>query len=190
VLPATDLYWAGRTTLVSRRDELATYDRVFREFFAGERAAPWPPRTERDTVALPSDEASRGGDGDGEGAVPEPALPGRMELWRTRSFSRCSAAEPDQLGALLPAPRLAPPRRRTRRRQRARSGAPALPRTIRRAFRTGGEPMHRAWRDRARRPRRLIFLFDVSGSMSAYSRALLVFAHAALRSDRRWEAFG
>src|SRR5262249_25763343 len=86
--------------------------------------------------------------------------------------------------------RLAPPMRRTRRRQRARSGAPDLPRTIRRAFRTGGEPMHRAWRDRARRPRRLIFLLDVSGSMSAYSRALLVFAHAAVRSDRRWEAFG
>jgi uncharacterized protein with von Willebrand factor type A (vWA) domain len=29
----------------------------------------------------------------------------------------------------------------------------------------------------------------VSGSMADYSRALLVFAHAALRADRRWEAF-
>ena len=30
-----DLYWAGRTTLVSRRDDIPTYDRVFRQFFLG-----------------------------------------------------------------------------------------------------------------------------------------------------------
>ena len=47
-------------------------------------------------------------------------------------------------------------------------------------MRTGGEPLRREWRDRAERPRRLVLLLDVSGSMSAYSRALLVFAHAAL----------
>jgi uncharacterized protein with von Willebrand factor type A (vWA) domain len=34
-----------------------------------------------------------------------------------------------------------------------------------------------------------VLVLDVSGSMSDYSRALLVFAHAALRSNRRWEAF-
>ena len=34
-----------------------------------------------------------------------------------------------------------------------------------------------------------MLLLDVSGSMSGYSRALLVFAHATLRADRRWEAF-
>jgi uncharacterized protein with von Willebrand factor type A (vWA) domain len=34
-----------------------------------------------------------------------------------------------------------------------------------------------------------VLLLDVSGSMADYSRALLFFAHAALRADRRWEAF-
>ena len=68
-------------------------------------------------------------------------------------------------------------------------GRPDLRRTVRRALRTGGEPLERARRERRRRPRRLVLLLDVSGSMSAYSRALLVFAHAALRADRRWEAF-
>ena len=29
----TDLYWAGRTTLVTRRDSIAPYDQVFRQFF-------------------------------------------------------------------------------------------------------------------------------------------------------------
>ena len=28
-----DLYWAGRTTLVTRRDQIPVYDRVFRRFF-------------------------------------------------------------------------------------------------------------------------------------------------------------
>jgi len=66
---------------------------------------------------------------------------------------------------------------------------PDLRRTLRRSFRTGGEPLDRAWRRRRTRPRRLILLLDVSGSMDSYSRALVMFAHAALRTDRRWEAF-
>ncbi len=45
------------------------------------------------------------------------------------------------------------------------------------------------WRERRQRPRRLVLLLDVSGSMADYSRALVMFAHAALRADRRWEAF-
>jgi hypothetical protein len=34
-----------------------------------------------------------------------------------------------------------------------------------------------------------VLLLDVSGSMSPYSRALLVFAHATLRTEPTWEAF-
>ena len=30
-----DLYWAGRTTLVSRPDDVGRYDEVFRRFFLG-----------------------------------------------------------------------------------------------------------------------------------------------------------
>ena len=39
------------------------------------------------------------------------------------------------------------------------------------------------------RVRRLLLVLDVSGSMSTYSRALAMFAHAALRSGPDWEAF-
>ncbi len=84
---------------------------------------------------------------------------------------------------------LAVPRRRTRRREPAGAGLPDLRRTLRRSFRTGGEPLERAYRARRARRRRLVLLLDVSGSMAEHSRALLVFAHAALRADRRWEAF-
>src|SRR3954447_26098193 len=30
-----DLYWAGRTTMVTRREHIPVYDRVFRRFFLG-----------------------------------------------------------------------------------------------------------------------------------------------------------
>ena len=35
-----DLYWAGRATLVTRRDSIPVYDAVFRQFFLGAAAEP------------------------------------------------------------------------------------------------------------------------------------------------------
>ena len=46
-----------------------------------------------------------------------------------------------------------------------------------------------SWRSPTERPRRLVLLCDVSGSMEAYSRALLRFAHAAVDARQRVEVF-
>jgi hypothetical protein len=62
-------------------------------------------------------------------------------------------------------------------------------RTLRASLRTQGEPFRRAWRDRRRRARPLVLILDVSGSMSAYSRALMQFGFAAMRAGRRVEVF-
>ena len=62
-------------------------------------------------------------------------------------------------------------------------------RTLRASLRTQGEPFRRAWRDRRRRVRPLVLILDVSGSMSAYSRALMQFGFAAMRAGRRVEVF-
>ena len=35
-----DLYWAGRTTLVTRREQIPDYDRVFRRFFLDDGDSP------------------------------------------------------------------------------------------------------------------------------------------------------
>ena len=188
VLEPADLYWAGRATLVARRDDLAVYDRVFREFFAGQAPVLMPrPRGRRGQLGggAPSGERRE----EGEAQEPELALASEIELLKGKSFSRCTQEELERLAALMAELRVVTPKRRTRRRRPARSGRPDLRRTIRKSFRTGGEPLERQWRERRRRPRRLVLLLDVSGSMSSYSRGLLVFAHAALRSDRRWEAF-
>ena len=84
---------------------------------------------------------------------------------------------------------LAVPERRTRRRRPGAAGAPDVRRTLRRALRSGGEPVDPAWRERRPRRRRLVLVLDVSRSMRDHARGLLAVAHGALRHDRRWEAF-
>jgi uncharacterized protein len=161
-----DLYWAGRLTLVSRPEEIPVYDRVFRGVIEEE-----PPVR---IVSVVEEEV---------------ALASRDELLRTKRFADLTREELVELAALMQQLRLNVPQRRTRRREPARRGDPDLRRTLRRSFRTGGEPVERVWRARRRRRRRLVLLLDVSGSMADYSRALVLFARAALRADARWEAF-
>jgi uncharacterized protein len=174
LLAPADLYWAGRATLVARGEDQPIYDRVFQAFFGGGQAeAPTP----RDRMRVQVEESL------------ELALASQAELLRTKSFARCSREELAQLAQLMARVHVAVPLRHSRRRVPARRGSPDLRRTLRRSFRTDGEPLERAWRRRHRRRRRLVLLLDVSGSMADYSRALVMFAHAALRADRRFEAF-
>jgi uncharacterized protein with von Willebrand factor type A (vWA) domain len=185
LLAPADLYWAGRVTLVASEEEITVYDRVFRAFFGGEEQ-----RREQRPLRVRAGRAEPAGwGGEGDGDEPGGGRASTLELLRRKSFARCSPAELAQLAVVMGELRLALPPRRTRRRQAARSGSPDLRRTLRRSFRTGGEPLERAWRERRRVRRRLVLILDVSGSMTDYSRALLLFAHAALRADRRREAF-
>ena len=165
-LPSEDLYWAGRLTLVSRPEEIPIYDRVFRGVVETE-----PPGRQ---IRVVEEEVS---------------LASPRELLRAKSFAELSKEELTEVAELMKRLQLNVPSRRTRRREPARKGSPDLRRTLRRSFRTAGEPVERAWRSRRRRRRRLVLLLDVSGSMTDYSRALVLFARAALQADARWEAF-
>jgi uncharacterized protein with von Willebrand factor type A (vWA) domain len=174
-LAPDELYWAGRATLVAREQEIGVYDRVFADYFGGaartrvHRPRPHPRRESGDGVSI--------------------TLASRAELLRGKDFQRCSEQELDELAAVIARMRVSLPLRRTRRTVAARAGRPDLRRTLRRSFRSGGEPVERSWRRRRERARRLVLLLDVSGSMADYSRPLLLFAHAALRADPRSEAF-
>ncbi|MER6572984.1 VWA domain-containing protein, partial [Streptomyces sp. NPDC001093] len=57
-------------------------------------------------------------------------------------------------------------------------------RTVRELLRRGGEPARLRRQARVERPRRVVLLVDVSGSMAPYADALLRFAHAAVRAGR------
>jgi uncharacterized protein with von Willebrand factor type A (vWA) domain len=176
LLPPEDLYWAGRATLVSRAGDIPVYDEAFEEFFG----RPVGPRS-RDGVEVNVSSALE--------RAEDLGLASPIELLREKSFAACSDAELDMLVELLRRIELAPPPRRSRRRSPAPAGAPDLRRTLRRSFRTGGEPAERYWRRRLPRPRPLVLLLDVSGSMSDYVRALLLVAHAVVRANPRAEVF-
>jgi uncharacterized protein with von Willebrand factor type A (vWA) domain len=112
---------------------------------------------------------------------------------RHKDFAAFTHEEFAEARVLMADLRLAGELRRCRRlRPTSReSGRPDLRRTVRRALRSGGEPVRRAWLAPAERPRRVVLLCDVSGSMEPYARALVRFLHAAVtaRGAGRVEAF-
>jgi len=190
-----DLYWAGRTTLVTRRENIAVYDAVFKRFFL---AAANPVREllsikataaaeTQAVLQIPATEP----DGDRRG---QEAMLGLMasdaDVLRHKSFTACTPEELAALRRIMARIRLTPPRRRTRRTAAARSGrAPDLRRTVRESMRTHGEPAELFWRQRRVRLRPLILILDISGSMADYSRNLLQFAYSAKRAAAKVEVF-
>ena len=82
-----------------------------------------------------------------------------------------------------------PGERRTRRWVRGRGPRVDLRRALAQSVRTGGDVFKLPRRRRRMRPRPVVLLCDVSGSMDRYSRMLLHFAHALGRRHRRVEAF-
>jgi uncharacterized protein with von Willebrand factor type A (vWA) domain len=181
------LYWAGRATLLARREEIPVYDRLFLGFFgpgAGVRRR--APRERAAPVSVPVDAA---GDETADEAAPAGEVASRLELLRRKSFDTCTREELAELAQLAAAFARTLPSRRSRRRRRADAGALDVPRTLRRALRTGGDPFDRRFRERSRVPRRLVLLLDVSNSMAAFSRGPLVLAHALLRVRPHTEVF-
>src|SRR5439155_21646034 len=92
-------------------------------------------------------------------------------------------------GATADVPAVRPRRRSRRLRPDPRGRRLDLRRLARRSLARGGDPIERAFRRRIDVPRKLIVLCDVSGSMEAYTRALLLFLHAVVGSGRGVEVF-
>lgn len=190
-----DVYWAGRLTLCGDLDDLERYERVFGAYFGA--AAGQPPRGSVRTAAPPQlrplvrqAPAGRREDDTDERrhGPPVASLASSAEVLRHRDFAGLDAAERAQVRRLLAAFALRGRSRRTARRRPARHGAVDPHRTVREMLRRGGEPALLRRYARVERPRRVVLLVDVSGSMAPYADALLRFAHAAARG-RRTEVF-
>ena len=188
-----DVYWAGRITLVSRPEEIETYDRAFELFWesgADARARPRPKTRvsipEPDRSVMPSKERAERNEG-GEEAVRLRYSP--VEVLRTKDFALYSQKEFAELHRLLADLRLSGALKRSRRLEPAHRGRHDPRRTLRGAMRTGGETLRHRFRRARIQPRKVVLLCDVSGSMGPYSRALLRFLHAGVVSGARLEAF-
>jgi uncharacterized protein len=190
-----DLYWAGRTTLVSRRDDIGVYNEVFRRYFLAQGAPAAALLTLRASAAAEVEAAMvmPGTEPGPEEDEEKPALgwmASDVDVLKHRSFAACTPAELAALRRIMARIRLTPPRRRTRRSRAAAKGRPPdLRKTIRTAMRMHGEPADLYFRQRTMRLRPLILILDVSGSMADYSRHLLQFAHSAKQASAKVEVF-
>ena len=192
----TDLYWIGRVTLLSSREQIETYDLVFNQVFRGivdlkdvnePAQTPNPENARESGEQQPANEVSeqekRNQSGAGSNATPgekseesdtaePPALLAPAsddERLQDTSFSDCTPQELDLIAALVAKLPLVPPRRPSRRSKRHNSGqAIDMRSTIRHSYSTAGDPVDLMYRKRKDRPRRVVLIADVSGSMEPY----------------------
>lgn len=181
VTDQAEVYWAGRLTMCATPDDLPRYDRCFSAFFDGQRAGPG--RTNTVQVTRYTAAADGGAQGDGEGDA-TPATASSTEVLRRRDVAKLSQAEREEVHRLLALLRDARAQRRSRRYQNAHRGVLDRRRTIRDALRKGDIALLR-YRTHTTRPREVVLLVDVSGSMTAYAETLLRLAHALVRNEPR-----
>jgi uncharacterized protein with von Willebrand factor type A (vWA) domain len=125
-------------------------------------------------------------------ASPVRAAYGAAEILRTKDFGTCTEAELAEVTGFMVRVRRNPPLRRSRRLVAARRpghGSLDVRRTLRSSLASRGDPFRLRRRVRGTRPRRLVLLLDVSGSMGTYAPALLRFAHAMVLTHRAAEVF-
>jgi uncharacterized protein with von Willebrand factor type A (vWA) domain len=184
-------YTAGRATLCSSPDDLVRYDQVFEAYFNAREGLPRPrPATSSapNQVDLPATDDDAGGTGESD-VEPVRARASRAEVLRHRDVASLSPAERHRLAEMFGTLHPRPPLRRTARHQRWHRGDVDASRTLRASLRRMGEPAAIEWRRRAVRPRRVVLLIDVSGSMSGYADALLRLAHRVVTTNPRAEVF-
>lgn len=190
-----EVYHTCRALFVHRHDHLAVFDRAFELFWRvhsgrsasvkGERPGPaqsagqmeWPPLGQVDAAE--------------EGS----SSPHVLQTWSemgalaTKDFGEFTADEITRARIALDQLVWSPGERRTRRWIPGGGARIDLRRALARSLRTGGDVIELPRRRRRIRPRPIVLLCDVSGSMERYSRMLLHFAHALTRRQRRVEAF-
>jgi hypothetical protein len=184
-LDADQVYWTGRVTLCGEPDDLPRYDAVFDAWFRGRLPAPEaPPAGGRAGQVVQLRPLAERDSGETEEQSSDETLPtaaSDTEVLRHRDVTALTELERDEVNRLIAllAPRVG--LRRTRRRRPGGRDRIDVARTVRAMLRTGGEPATLARLRPRVKPRRLVLLLDVSGSMSPYAEVLLRFAHAAVR---------
>ncbi len=112
------------------------------------------------------------------------------EALRHKDFEEFSWDEMRQAREMMAKMRWRLGMRQTRRLRPARRGEYLdLRRTFRRSLRAGGEPVSLSRRERRLKPRPLVIICDISGSMSLYSRLLLHFIHTVSNGREHVETF-
>ena len=210
----SELYWLGRVTLTTARDQHEVYDRVFQQVFRGivdiadfrgDSPHQAPPASTPTGDRSPSQQERSGESQAGQrgtSATPGAADPDAetddasalaavsvQERLNDREFSTLTEEELALIQRLVEQLPFVPPLRRGRRTRRHRSiGDIDIRATLRRSHRTAGDPVRLMYRKRTTKPRRIILIADVSGSMEPYARIYLHLMRGAVQAIKA-EAF-
>ena len=205
------LYWAGRTSMVARKEDFDVFDQAFDAWYrslgggdlrieltlptpGSKRQVQWgeqPDELEVTNGGVAARWRSAGEDEpEDDEATSIRIVASGIEVLREKSFPDLTEDERARVAAMIRRLAVTAPVERTRRTRSASKGtAFDIRRTVRRSLRTQGEPFDRAWRARRSRARPLVLILDISGSMAPYARALMQFAYAAMAAGRRVEVF-
>lgn len=192
-----DVYWAGRATLIRRREYVPTYNIIFRQFFLNIDPATSDERKKKfrasanagATLEIPNTETGLPGEISPD-EVKLGYLASTSEVYRHKAFAECSDDEMRQVRRMISRMRVTPPMRRTHRTTKARRSATLdMRRMVRDSMRRLGEPRDLAYKKRKEKLRPLVLILDVSGSMADYSRNLLQFAYCARRANAKVDVF-
>lgn len=164
------LYWAGRLTLCTSRDDIVKYDRLFQKGAKDKDTVRHRVRLE--TAAVQGLEAADG------------------EVLRHRDYAKLTESERAEAARMLALLAPVAPVRPSRRRRKAPAGPVDTRRTTREMLAALGEPARLRRHRKRTKPRRVVFILDISGSMAPYADLMLRFAHAAVRTrPARTEVF-
>ena len=199
---AAELYWFARVSMLPNIGDLAAFHAAFGElvnaFFDAEtldalvQHVPSPQReAERQTRArqVPPPPSTERGDETNDPAT-YVAMASPDERLAERDFAEMDDRERMHAVRAMSRLRIAVELRRSRRRKTAARGDRLdIRATMRVAARAQGELLRQRKNARRERPRPLVFICDVSGSMVPYARALLQYARVAALARPRVRAF-
>jgi len=187
-----DFFYAARTLLVHEREDLQLFDEAF-DLFWRKPAQSWDvqwqgltrPRRPAKPIVLPPPLKDDAPTADNLGSPSQEALTvvevtrtySDREILRHKDFAQMSAEESDAVKELMSHLRWKISERRTRRRHPGKGEMLDLRRTLRRSLRASGEVFSWAYREPKRKPRPLVIVADISGSMERYTRLLLHFIY-------------
>ncbi|MGZ4249226.1 MAG: vWA domain-containing protein [Solirubrobacteraceae bacterium] len=192
-----DARLALRSVLCSSHRDIERFEQAFRAVFGDERMHfgqdPYEPlgKIERPVPPRAAVAGEMSGGAEEQDPVAVPAAYSDVELLGHKDFSQYTDAEMAIARVLIARLARRWPTRVSRRTRpaRRRSHTPDLRRVVRDSLRTAGEPINRHWRAPSTRPRPVVLVCDVSGSMTPYARMLIQYMHASVAARRRVEAF-
>lgn len=200
-----EFFQAARSILVHRKQDLPIFDEAFQVFWRKptDRKSTMDLRSMGEQRRFRKPQVSTGRDDEPEGSGAIEGEPdddsvqnvdlsrtySAVEVFRQKDFSEFTSLEMSEAHRMMANLTWDLGKRRTRRLAPGKAGPLDMRRTMRRNLRYGGEFLKLAFRSPKDKPRSLVLICDVSGSMERYTRMLLQFIHTIAGGFDQLEAF-